>query len=473
VDPLWILLAGVLTVVGGIIVLRLQAFLALIAGALIVSALTPTAAIVKFEMGKKATKEAAEKIAKMPVGERVAREFGSTCAKIGIMIAMASIIGRCLMESGGADRIVRSLLGLLGEKNAPVAFAVSSYLLGIPAFLETVFLLMIPIGKALWRQTGRNYVLYVLSIIVGATITHSLVPPAPGPLFVAKALDVDMGLMMVGGCVIGAFATVAGYLFAIWRNKTFEVPLRDLAVSGEQLKVREEKDMPPLWLALMPIALPMAMITSATVAEIFERMPSMASLVAPLKTVFATLGDANIALTVSAVFGLGMLISQNREHFKQMGKTVGPALEEAGMIILIIGAGGAFGGVLQQTGVGDRIQELSKQYHVGVLFLAWLVTAMVRVAQGSATVAMITAIGMVGGLATESQLGFHPVYVAIAIGCGSKMMPWMNDGGFWVVCKVSGMNERETLKTFSAMLSVMGVAGLLVTMLLARFFPHF
>jgi GntP family gluconate:H+ symporter len=108
-----------------------------------------------------------------------------------------------------------------------------------------------------------------------------------------------------------------------------------------------------------------------------------------------------------------------------------------------------------------------------VLLLAWLVTAMVRVAQGSATVAMITAIGMVGSMANEAQLGFHPVYVALAIGCGSKMLPWMNDGGFWVVCKVSGMNERETLKTFSTMLSVMGVAGLLVTMLLAKFFPHF
>ncbi len=471
-DPLWILLAGVLTVVGGILVFRLQAFLALVAGALVVAAFTPAGAVKKYEISKKATPEAAEKIAQLSIGERVAREFGSTCAKIGILIAMSSIVGRCLMDSGGADRIVHSLLAGLGEARAPVAFVVASYLLGIPAFLETVFLLMIPIGKALRRQTGKNYVLYVLAIIAGATITHSLVPPGPGPLFVARALNVDMGVMIIAGCVVAAFTTTSGYLFAIWRNKTFTVPLRDTAVGAAAPVTREPKDQPPLWLALLPIVLPMLMITSATFVEVLERANVIAH--SPKwQPLWATLGDVNIALTVAAVIGLAMLVWQNRDALKNLGKTVNPALEEAGMIILIIGAGGAFGGVLQQTGVGERIQELSKNYHVGVLFLAWLVTAMVRVAQGSATVAMITAIGMVGGLATEAQLGFHPVYVALAIGCGSKMLPWMNDGGFWVVCKVSGMTERETLKTFSAMLSVMGVAGLLATMLLAKLFPHF
>ncbi len=471
-DPLWILLAGVLTVVGGILVLRLQAFLALVAGALVVAALTPAAAVVKHEVSKKATVEAAEKIAKLSIGERVAREFGNTCAKIGILIAMSSIVGRCLMDSGGADRIVHSLLRWLGEARAPIAFVVASYLLGIPAFLETVFLLMIPIGKALRRQSGKNYVLYVLAIIAGATITHSLVPPGPGPLFVARALDINVGVMIIAGCTVAAFTTTAGYLFAIWRNMTFDVPLRETAVGEGAPVARKLEDLPPLWLALLPIALPMLMITGTTVVEILENAKIVVKGTAA-QPLWATLGDVNIALTVAAVIGLAMLVGQNRDHLKQLGKTVTPALEEAGMIILIIGAGGAFGGVLQQTGVGARIQEISQSYHIGVLFLAWLVTAMVRVAQGSATVAMITAIGMVGSMATEAQLGFHPVYVALAIGCGSKMLPWMNDGGFWVVCKVSGMTERETLKTFSAMLSVMGVAGLLVTMLLAKLFPHF
>lgn len=244
-DPLWILLAGVLTVVGGILVLRLQAFLALVAGALVVAALTPAAAVVKHEVSKKATVEAAEKIAKLSIGERVAREFGNTCAKIGILIAMSSIVGRCLMDSGGADRIVHSLLRWLGEARAPIAFVVASYLLGIPAFLETVFLLMIPIGKALRRQSGKNYVLYVLSIIAGATITHSLVPPGPGPLFVARALDVNMGVMIIAGCTVAAFTTTAGYLFALWRNLNFDVPLREAAVGEGAPVARKLEDLRP------------------------------------------------------------------------------------------------------------------------------------------------------------------------------------------------------------------------------------
>lgn len=141
------------------------------------------------------------------------------------------------------------------------------------------------------------------------------------------------------------------------------------------------------------------------------------------------------------------------------------------MIILITSAGGAFGGVLQQCGIGPRVQELSTTYSIAILPLAWAVTALVRVAQGSATVAMITAVGVVGGMATPELLGFHPLWVALAIGCGSKMLPWMNDSGFWVICKVSGFTEKECLTTFSPMVTLMGLTGLFVVMALAKLFP--
>jgi GntP family gluconate:H+ symporter len=147
------------------------------------------------------------------------------------------------------------------------------------------------------------------------------------------------------------------------------------------------------------------------------------------------------------------------------------ALSSGGLIILITSAGGAFGGILQQTGIGFRIQELAASYHIAVLPLAFLVTAIVRTAQGSATVAMITAVGILGGLAGGGQLGFHPVYLALVIGCGSKLIPWMNDSGFWVICKMSGMTEGETLKTCSTMMTLMGIVGLFVIMILARLFP--
>jgi GntP family gluconate:H+ symporter len=141
------------------------------------------------------------------------------------------------------------------------------------------------------------------------------------------------------------------------------------------------------------------------------------------------------------------------------------------MIILITAAGGVFGGVLQETGVGERIQGLANDYKIGVLPLAFLVTGLIRVAQGSATVAMVTSVGILGAFAAPETLGFHPVYLALAIGCGSKLMPWMNDSGFWVVCKTSGLTEREMLRTLSIMFSIMSVVGFTVVTIAAALFP--
>ena len=180
--PFILLLVGILLVVGGIIWLRLHAFLALTLAALAVGLLTPVSLLEKHYLEEKGkTAEEAGELAEKNVGSRVAEGFGRTSAKIGILIAMAAIIGNCLMESGGALRIVRSFLNLMGEKRAPEAMAGSSFLLGIPVFFDTLFYLMIPLARALAVQTKKNYVLYVLAIVAGGAMTHSLVPPTPGP----------------------------------------------------------------------------------------------------------------------------------------------------------------------------------------------------------------------------------------------------------------------------------------------------
>lgn len=477
-DPLWILFFGMVVVLGGILALRLHAFLALVLGALVVASLTPAEAIVKHGVSRKLAPEAAKKVAEQPAIERVTREFGGTAGRIGVLIAFASIVGKCLLDSGGADRIVRSTLRVLGEHRGPLAFLISGFLLGIPVFFDTVFLLMIPLGKAMRMQTGKNYTLYVLSIIAGATMTHSLVPPTPGPLFVAKELNVDMGLMILGGCVVGAITAGCGWAFAHWVNRRVDIPLREnskLSLADlEALSQRDEKGLPPFWLAALPILLPVLLISAGTpldskggaqfYADLFAFWPGAIQ-------VIKVLGDSTVALGISALIALGTLLWQGRTSGEVLDKGVSTALEEAGLIILITSAGGAFGGVLQQCGIGPRVQELSTTYSIALLPLAWAVTALVRIAQGSATVAMITAVGVVGGMATPDLLGFHPLWVALAIGCGSKMMPWMNDSGFWVICKMSGFTERECLTTFSPMVSIMGLTGLLVVMLLAKFFP--
>jgi GntP family gluconate:H+ symporter len=415
---------------------------------------------------------------KFSVGKRVADGFGRTCAKIGILIAMASIIGKFLLESGAAERIVRSLLKWLGEKRAPGAFLGSGFLLGMPVFFDTVFYLMMPLGKAMGIRTGRNYGLYVMAIVAGATMTHSLVPPTPGPLFVAGELSVNIGLMIMGGIVVGFFTVSAGYLYALWANRKWPVPVRDTAdTSAADLRSMTEKDeatLPPFWLSILPIVLPVFLIAGGTFFDSWEKTKSPIT-TTPLWQSIAVLidnvGNPNVALTISAAIALLTFVWRNRDRKKNITAFLQNALSSGGLIILITSAGGAFGGILQQTGIGYRIQELATSYRIAVLPLAFCVTAIVRTAQGSATVAMITAVGILGGLASAGQMGFHPLYLALVIGCGSKLIPWMNDSGFWVICKMSGMTEGETLKTCSTMMTLMGIVGLPVIMILARLLP--
>jgi gluconate:H+ symporter, GntP family len=413
----------------------------------------------------------AVKESKQTVASRVASGFGSTAGKIGILIAMASIIGKCLLDSGAADRIVRTALARFGEKFAPLSFVFSGFLLGVPVFFDTVFYLMIPLGKAMQLRTGRNYLLFVLTIVAGATMAHSLVPPTPGPLVVAEELGVDIGMMILAGCCVGFFTAGFGYLYAsMFANKIWTLPLRETSDFSlkdlEALANREESELPPFWLSILPIVLPVVLIAGYSVIKALEVEMSPT-----VGTIAATLGDKNIALIISAVIAMLTLIRSRGLSRKELADAVGASLASGGIIILITSAGGAFGKTLQATGVATLIQDLSVTSPAMIITMAWLITAAIRTAQGSATVAMMTAVGILGGLAQSGTLPFHPVYLALAIGCGSKPIAWMNDSGFWVITRMSGMTEGEGLKYITPMTTLMGVVGLIVTIAGAILFP--
>ncbi len=417
---------------------------------------------------------AAEKIADWNVGRRVAETFGSTCTKIAILIAMASIIGKCLLESGAADKIVRSSVRLVGERGAPLAFLGSGFLLAIPVFFDTVFYLLMPLGKAMYLRTGKNYLLYVLTIIVGGTMAHSLVPPTPGPLFVAEALNVDLGVMILGGCFVGLFTSTAGYIYAQVLNRFWSLPLRDSAdISVDDLKTimqRDDAALPPLWLSLLPILLPVVLIGGHTVLKSLTAS-GMVALPPMALEITETLGDKNIALVLSAAIAIGILVWIKRTSRKELAESVRAAIASGGVIILITAAGGAFGGVLKQTGIAGLVSELPTTSVAMVIVLAFLLTAAVRSAQGSSTVAMITAVGILAPIAASGELHCHPVYLALAIGCGSKPIAWMNDSGFWVICTMSGMTESEGLRAITPLSILMGCTGLAVVLAGAIYFP--
>lgn len=392
------------------------------------------------------------------IGSRVAYGFGETCRKIGLLIALAAVIGCCLLESGAALRIVDAARNACGEERAPLAFAASGFFVGIPVFFDTVFYLLMPLAKAMRIKTGKNYLLYVMSIVVGASMAHSLVPPTPGPLLVAAKIDgVEVIDMMVGGFIVGIFAVASGYLYAVWANRRWEIPLRDTAGSEPATTPTAVTSAPPLWLSVLPIALPVVLLSSATVAR---------SLGLPTGGRLTTLGDKNVALLVAAIVALAVLIWKKRQQQDDSWpQAVQASLTSGGIILLITAAGGAFGHVLRQSGVAEAIQERfpATRHDLAILVLAFVVTVLVRFVQGSATVAMITSVSIVAPLAAEIALSYHPVYLALAIGCGSKPLPWMNDSGFWIVGRMSGMTEAETLRTFSVTLTIMGVVGFLVS----------
>jgi GntP family gluconate:H+ symporter len=257
------------------------------------------------------------------------------------------------------------------------------------------------------------------------------------------------------------------------------LPLRESAdVSLDQLQKlaqRDERELPPTWLSLLPILLPVVLITGQTGLASWLKTfgpGETPSWMVAAKPVVDTLGNKNIALILAAAIALATLAWQRRASRKQLATAVQTALASGGVIILITSAGGAFGETMRQCGVGSEIARVTRGIDpLWILPVAFLVTALVRGAQGSATVAMITAVGVLGHFAGSGQLDFHPVYLALAIGCGSKPFPWMNDSGFWVISKMSGMTETEALRALFPMLTLMGLSGLVATMIAAAWFP--
>jgi GntP family gluconate:H+ symporter len=477
-DPLFILLIGVIIVVGGIIALQLHPFLALILGAFAVALLTPGSAIEQFVIDKGGTEAAAKALSAKSIGERIAFEFGSTCGKIGILIAMAAIIGKCMLESGAAERIVRSMLNVTGVNNAPISFLISSFFLGIPVFFDIVIFLMIPLAKAVSMRIGKNYLLLVLAITGGAAMANSFVPPAPGPLFLVGEMNIPIGMMMAGGTMLGLVTISAGYLFAVWANKKWPVVLRDSMDARlediKSLSIKDDSQLPPLWLSLLPVLFPLVFICADNILESMMKSGEPISgsfIINKLVELIQLFGDKNIALVTGGLIALVVLGTQKKGSKEGMTTFVQAALMSGGGIILITAAGGAFGGILQQTGISSRIAEMTKDYQMALIPLAFLISAVVRTAQGSATVALITASGILSGMATSAHLEYHPLYLGLAIGCGSKLVPWMNDAGFWIIVKISNLTEREALKTFSPMLVVMGTVGLAVLLVAAKLFP--
>jgi len=268
---------------------------------------------------------------------------------------------------------------------------------------------------------------------------------------------------------------IGGFAYARWANARWPMEVRaGDDMTGDDLKAmaqRDDSELPSLWLSLAPVLVPVILIAGHSVLKQAFGDGEHKELLSAM----AVLGDKNLALTFGAGMALWLLVKSGTKQGKELVEAVRKSLGSAGSIILITGMGGAFGGILQQTGIGSEVSawiDKSGMGLTGILMLSFFVTVVIRIAQGSATVAMITAVGIVGGMVGENPQ-YWVGYVAIAIGCGAKPFPWMNDSGFWVVGRLAGFTEAETLKTFSCIISLLGIVGIIVTVILANLWPNF
>ena len=456
--PLIVLGIGIVAIVGMITVLRLNAFVSLITSAIIVSLLAPGTMAVRIS--------------------RVAEAFGGAAGKIGIVIALAVVIGKCMMDSGAADRIVRAFLRLMGEKRVSVALMSSGFVLSIPVFYDTVFYLLVPLARSTYKRTGTHYLKYTLAIAAGAIVTHSLVPPTPGPLITAQNMGIDIGIMILVGALIALPASVCGHLFSPWCDKRMNLPMRPFSGSQTEPEPLDDSQLPALWLSVLPILLPVVLVSLNTILSTLAKGAGATEPIARVAAIAAIVGNVNLAMLISAA--IAMITLQKLRHLdrRQMSDVVETSLLSGGMVILITAAGGAFGEMLKTANIGPAIERLVAA-HTGqsasglvLLCMGFFISSLLKIAQGSTTVAMMTASAMLAPMVPSSgSLGFHPVYLATAIGSGGMVGAWMNDSAFWIFAKMGGFTEAETLKSWTILLAVTGITGFLATLILSIVLP--
>jgi len=439
--PILVLLIAIAVVFILIIRLKINAFLALITAATTVGLLS-------------------SKIPMAEVMPEVAGAFGRVCGGIGIVIALAALIGQCLMESGAADKIVRVFVRAFGEKRASLSLLSSGYVLSVPVFFDTVFYLLVPLARAMRVRMGKHYLLFLMAISAGGAVTHSMVPPTPGPLAMAAQLDIDLGAMILIGAIVGVPMALAGWFFAVLRDRQLEIPLREtpgLTLNElEELAGTPEDELPSFFMAMLPIILPILFITSNTLSGAL-------GLAGPVADMAAFFGNPNFALLVSTAIAVYVLMEQKGYSLSELSKPVETAFASGGLIILITAGGGSFGGMLVKAEVGSTLGDMSQEWGVPLLLLSFLLASLLKVAQGSGTVAMITVSSIMAPLVLATPPSYHTAYIACSIGSGSLVGSWMNDSGFWIYKQMSGLTEMEALKTWTPLLMVLGIAGFLAS----------
>jgi len=327
------------------------------------------------------------------------------------------------------------------------------------------------------RQTKKHYLKYAMAIAAGGVATHSLVPPTPGPLVTAQNLGIDMGVMIMVGTLVSLPAAVVGMFFCGYADRRMNIQMKPLDGELSEPEPLEDHQLPGLLMSLVPIILPVLLVSTDTIV----RAMAGGSGISRVAGITAVLGNVNLAMLMSAAIAMWMLKSKRALTNAQLAKVAEVSLMSGGVIILITAGGGAFGAMLKAAQIGPAIENLIKgnsPHEAGpasgtmLLVLGAFIAALLKIAQGSTTVAMITSSAMIAAMVTSTKtLGYHPAYLATAIGGGALIGSWMNDSGFWIFVKMTGLTEAEGLKSWTPLLAIVGFAAVVISYLLALLLP--
>lgn len=392
--------------------------------------------------------------------DKINEGFGNTLSSIGIIIALGAIIGTFLEKSGATSALAKYVVGLMGERKSPLAMNLTGFLISIPVFCDAGFIILSSINKALSKKTGISLVVFAVALSTGLYVSHVFIPPTPGPLAAAEALKADLGLVILWGIIIGIPTALVGYLWAIKSGKTL-IADETKVLSSNQIKESNANALS----IFAPIIIPIVFIAMGSVAK----YPSFPFGQGALFEILVFLGHPLVALFIGILFSLRLVDKKINRSTRLDWVT--DSLKEAGIIILITGAGGAFGNILKSSNLGEILGSQLSEVHVGI-FLPFILAAILKIAQGSSTVAIITTATIIsplmGSLGLESELS--RTFTVLAIGAGSMTVSHINDSYFWVVSQFSGMDTKTTLKSHTLATFFQGITAITLLFVLQIIF---
>ncbi|MEU0281285.1 GntP family permease [Streptomyces sp. NPDC088147] len=399
--------------------------------------------------------------------------MGGILGHVAIIIGLGTMLGAILEVSGGAEVLSARLLNLFGEKRAPLAMGVTGVVFGIPVFFDVGIFVLAPIVYAAAKRSGKSILLYAMPLLAGLSMTHAFLPPHPGPVAAAGLFKVDLGWVILMGVVVGVPAVLAAWAYAAWIGKRIFVDVpQDMVEAAEEAKaaVAAEQRASGVTPRETPVALGtvLAIIGTPLILILLATFSSIALDPSTGRSVIEFFGHPFVALTIALLLAYYLLGIRRGWSRKSLETVSTASLKPVGNILLVVGAGGVFGAVLKGSGIADALADTFNDVGLPVILLAWLISVVLRVAQGSATVAIVTTAGIVVPLVEGQDLSqAHLALIIMAISAGSIFASHVNDGGFWMVAKYFGISERDTLKSWTVLETVLSVAGFVVAALLS------